>query len=255
MQDLYISDEGKGYPLVLVHGFLSSSLTWEPQIKFLKKYFRVITIDLPGFGSSNKAKSYNSIHAIAKLILACLKAKKIDKFHLLGHSMGGMIVQEMAKISGKKISRLVCYGTGAIGEMPKRFETIDKSRLSLKKNGLEQMAKNIIKTWFVLGESAEYFDVCLRAGTQTSINAADNALVAMKNWHGVANLKSINNKTLIIWGDKDRSYSYEQIKILKNNIVNSELKIFANCAHNVHLEQIDGFNKAVKKFLDSNCND
>ena len=70
---------------------------WEPQVKFFKDNFRVITPDLPGFGKSNKVKSYKSIKSIANLLLDCLESKKINKFHLLGHSMGGMIAQEMAK--------------------------------------------------------------------------------------------------------------------------------------------------------------
>jgi len=70
---------------------------WEPQIDFFKDYFRVITPDLPGYGKSNKAKLHNSIQSIANLLLGCLEEKKIDKFNLLGHSMGCMIVQEMAK--------------------------------------------------------------------------------------------------------------------------------------------------------------
>jgi len=97
MQDIYIGDEGKGIPLVLVHGFLGSSRMWEPQIDFFKDYFRVITPDLPGYGKSNQTKSHNNIQSITNLLLDCLEEKKIDKFYLLGHSMGGMIVQEMAK--------------------------------------------------------------------------------------------------------------------------------------------------------------
>ena len=61
MQDIYVGDEGKGIPLVLIHGFLGSSKMWGPQIDFFKNYYRVITPDIPGFGKSNKAKSYKSI--------------------------------------------------------------------------------------------------------------------------------------------------------------------------------------------------
>ena len=249
MQDIYIGDEGKGFPLVLVHGFLGSSKMWEPQIDFFKDNFRVITPDLPGFGKSNKAKLHNSIQSISNLILECLKEKKINKFHLLGHSMGGMIVQEMAKKEGDKISKLICYSTGPRGEMPGRFETIDQSRENLKKKGLEITAKNIAKTWFIKGEDAEYFDICIEAGKQTSMEVADNSLVAIKNWNGVDTLKNIKNETLIVWGDKDKSYNLEQIQILENNIENSKLIIFKNCAHNVHLEQPDQFNKIIKNFL------
>jgi pimeloyl-ACP methyl ester carboxylesterase len=249
MQDIYIGDAGKGFPLVLVHGFLGSSKMWEPQINFFKDYFRVITPDLPGFGKSNKVKSPSSIESIANLLLEVFEKKKINKFNLLGHSMGGMIAQEMAKNSGNKISKLVCYSTGSVGEMPGRFETVDQSREKLKKNGLEATAKNIAKTWFTKGEQAKYFNICIEAGKQTSIEAADNALVAFKNWNGVDTLKNIKNKTLIVWGDKDKSYDINQIKILKRNILNSTLAIFEGCAHNVHLEKVEEFNKQIQEFL------
>ena len=73
---------------------------------------------------------------LSNFLLDCLKGKKIDKFHLLGHSMGGMIAQEMVKSEGNKISKLVCYSTGPRGEIPGRFETVNESRENLKKNGL-----------------------------------------------------------------------------------------------------------------------
>ena len=249
MQDIYIEDEGSGFPLVLVHGFLGSSEMWEPQINFFKNYFRVIVPDLPGFGKSKEVKSHNSIQSIANLLLKCLEEKKIDKFYLLGHSMGGMVVQEMAKKSGNKISKLICYSTGPRGEMPGRFETVDQSRDNLKKNGLEIMARNIAKTWFVKGENAKYFDICIDAGKQASIETVDNSLIAFKNWNGVDTLKNIKNKTLIVWGDKDKSYNLEQIKTLEKNIPNSSLIIFNNCGHNVHLEEPEKFNNAIKDFL------
>ena len=249
MQDIYIEDEGSGFPLVLVHGFLGSSEMWEPQINFFKNYFRVIVPDLPGFGKSKEVKSHNSIQSIANLLLKCFEEKKIDKFYLLGHSMGGMIVQEMAKKSGNKISKLICYSTGPRGEMPGRFETVDQSRDNLKKNGLEIMARNIAKTWFVKGENAKYFDICINAGKQASIETVDNALIAFKNWNGVGTLKNIKNKTLIVWGDKDKSYNLEQIKTLEKNIPNSSLIVFNNCAHNIHLEEPEKFNNTIKHFL------
>ena len=98
MQDIYINDVGKGTPLVLVHGFLGSSEMWIPQIKFFQKHFRVLSPALPGFGKSNNIKSCHSIECMARAVLDCLKRKKIKKFNLLGHSMGGMIVQEMARL-------------------------------------------------------------------------------------------------------------------------------------------------------------
>jgi len=252
MQDIYVGDEGKGFPLVLVHGFLGSSKMWNPQIDFFKKNFRVITPDLPGFGKSNKIKSHNNINSIADTILENLKIKKIENYYLLGHSMGGMIVQEMAKKDGDKILKLICYSTGPIGEMPERFETVEESRQKLKKIGLENTSKHIAKTWFMLGEKAEYFNLCIQSGKEASIEAVENSLIAIKKYNGVDTLKNIKNETLIIWGDKDKSYNLKQIKTLEKNISNSSLSIFEGCAHNVHLEKIEEFNRTVFNFINSN---
>ena len=249
MQDIFVGDYGSGTPLVLVHGFLGSTDMWEPQIEHFKENFRILTPALPGFGKSNKVKSCDSIECMTKVILNSLKIRQIEKFKLLGHSMGGMIVQEMARLASDKILKLICYGTSSRGNIPGRFETIDESREKLKMNGLEVTANRIAKTWFINEDKAKYFYLCENAGKQTSLEAADNGLIAMKNWSGMNNLKNIKNETLIIWGDQDRAYNYSQVETLKNNISNSSLKIINGCSHNVHLEKPDEFNNCVSDFL------
>ena len=249
MQDIFTVDTGNGIPLVLVHGFLGSSDMWEPQINFFKDNFRVIAPALPGFGNSSAINSCNSIECMAKTILSLLEKKEIKNFNLLGHSMGGMIVQEMTRLAGDKILKLICYGTGPIGNIPGRFETIDQSREKLKINGLNNTAYRIAKTWFIEEDKAKYFYLCNEAGKKTSIEAADNGLVAMKNWNGVTNLKNIKIETLIVWGDQDKAYNFNQVKTLNDNIPNSDLKVMKGCSHNAHLEKPDEFNTVIEKFL------
>jgi len=249
MQDIFAEDIGSGTPLVLVHGFLGSSDMWSPQIKFFKDDFRVIVPALPGFGKSSTINSCDSIECMAKAILNLLEKKEIKNFNLLGHSMGGMIVQEIAKIAGEKILKLICYGTGPRGNIPGRFETIDQSREKLRINGLKDTAFRIAKTWFIEEEKAKYFYLCEEAGKQTSIETADNGLVAMKNWSGIKNLKNIKNETLIVWGDQDKAYNFNQVETLSNNIPDSDLKVIKDCSHNVHLEKPDEFNRIIKEFL------
>ena len=157
MQDIFSEDVGSGTPLVLVHGFLGSSEMWNPQIKSFKDNFRVIAPALPGFGKSNTIDSCDSIECMAKAILNFLEKKEIKNFNLLGHSMGGMIVQEITKLVGEKILKLICYGTGPRGNIPGRFETIDQSRKKLKIDGLGVTAQRIAKTWFIDEEKAKYF--------------------------------------------------------------------------------------------------
>ena len=249
MQDIYIDDQGNGFPLVLVHGFLGSSEIWNPQKEFLCKHFRVISPALPGFGESHKVKSHDSINEMAQTVLNYLKKMNIEKFNLLGHSMGGMIVQEMAKISGDKINKLICYATGSIGDIPGRFESMDTSRERLRKEGIKETVRRVPKKWFVEEEKAEYFYLCENAAKEITEETADNALKAMKNWEGYENLKNIYNETLIIWGDKDISYNFEQVDTLNKNIPNSDLIIFKGCSHNVHLEEPEKFNDTVRNFL------
>ncbi|MDA7593796.1 alpha/beta hydrolase [Pelagibacteraceae bacterium] len=252
MQDIFVEDVGNGTSLVLVHGFLGSSEMWRLQIDFFKENYRVFAPALPGFGKSNNVNSCDSIECMAKSILTSLEKKKIERFYLLGHSMGGMIVQEMVKLAGEKILKLICYGTGPRGNIPGRFETIDVSRDKLKINGLDNTAYRIAKTWFIEEDKSKYFYLCEEAGKQTSIEAADNGLVAMKNWDGVKNLQNIKNETLIIWGDQDMAYNFNQVETLNDNIPNSNLKIIKGCSHNVHLEKPDEFNTIVSEFLKKN---
>ena len=249
MEEIYIDDNGKGFPLILVHGYLGSSEMWSLQKDYLSKFYRVISPALPGFGESYKAKSLDSINEMAKFVINIIDNKKIDKFNLLGHSMGGMIVQEITKLAGSRINKLICFATGSIGEIPGRFEPIDETRKKLKEEGTEISFSRVPKKWFVKGDQHENYYLCSNAVKNVSAETADNALKAMKNWSGIDNLKNIKNKTLIVWGDKDTSYNFEQVDTLNKNINNSKLEIFKDCAHNVHLEEADKFNKLIKDFI------
>ena len=250
MEKIYVSDQGEGAPLVLVHGYLGSSEMWNLQKDFLSKYFRIIAPALPGFGESYNIKSVDSINEMAKIIFHILDEKNIKDFHLMGHSMGGMIVQEMIKISEQRINKLICFATGSIGNIPGRFESLDKSIERLKKEGIKETVKRIPPKWFVEGSKAKYYYFCENAVKNVSEETSRNALNAMRNWNGYNNLKNIKNETLIIWGDKDVSYNFEQVDTLNKNISNSRIEIFKGCCHNVHLEQPQKFNETVKIFLE-----
>ena len=184
MGDIYIDDIGTGFPFVFVHGYLGSSEMWCHQKKFFSKYYRVIVPALPGFGESHKIKSLDSINKMAIKIIEILDQNKIEKFNLIGHSMGGMIVQDITKLIGSRVNKLICFATGPIGEIPGRFETIDETREKLKKEGTEISFSRVPKKWFVKGDKDKNYFLCKNAVKNVSLETADNALVAMKNWHG-----------------------------------------------------------------------
>ncbi len=249
MSNIYVEDVGKGFPFVFVHGYLGSSEMWNFQKEFFSKHYRLIIPALPGFGESHNVRSLDSINKMARQIIDLLDQKNIDKFNLIGHSMGGMIVQEITKLIGDRVNKLICFATGPIGEIPGRFETIDETREKLKKDGIEVSFSRVPKKWFVKGDKDKNYYLCKNAVKDVSLETADNALLAMKNWRGKEDLKNIKNETLIIWGDKDTSYNFDQVDTLNKNIKNSRLEIFKDCAHNVHLEQPDQFNNLVQKFI------
>ena len=158
MNDIYVDDLGEGFPFVLVHGYWGSSEMWTLQKEFFSRYYRVITPALPGFGESHNVKSLNSINKMAKKIISVLDQKKIDKFHLIGHSMGGMIAQEITKLIGDRVNKLICFATGPIGDIPGRFETLDETREKLKKEGSQISFSRVSPKWFVKGvEDKNYF--------------------------------------------------------------------------------------------------
>ena len=249
MNKIYVDDIGDGFPLVLVHGYLGSSEMWCHQKDYFSKFCRVITPAIPGFGESSNSISFDSIKNMALKILEVLEEKKIEKFNLMGHSMGGMIAQEMNKIAGSRVNKLICFATGSIGEIPGRFETIDETREKLKKDGTKITFSRVPKKWFVKGDQAKNYYLCKNAVKNVTLETADNALIAMKNWTGIDDLKNIKNDTLIIWGNKDTSYNFDQVETLNKNIENSKLEIFENCSHNVHLEEVEKFNILVKDFI------
>ena len=249
MKKIYIDDVGSGFPLVLVHGYLGSSEMWCNQRDYFSKSCRVISPALPGFGESSSAQSLDSINKMARFVIDILDERKIQKFNLLGHSMGGMIVQEIAKIIGDRVNKLICFATGSIGEIPGRFETIDETRKRLKNDGIDISFSRVPKKWFVKGDKDKNYYLCENAVKNVFLETADNALIAMKNWSGKDNLKNIKNDTLIVWGDKDTSYNFDQVDTLNKNIKNSSLEIFKNCSHNVHLEKPNEFNILVEKFI------
>ena len=249
MSKIYINDTGQGFPLVLVHGYLGSSEMWCLQRDYLSKFFRIISPALPGFGESHEAESLDSINDMANFVINIIDEKKIDKFNLLGHSMGGMIVQEIAKLAGDRINKLICFATGSIGEIPGRFEPINETRKRLKKEGAKISFSRVPKKWFIKGDKDKNYYLCANAVKNVSLETADNALIAMKNWSGIHNLQNIKNETLIVWGDKDTSYNFDQVDTLNKNIKNSRLEIFENCSHNVHLEKPNEFNILVEKFI------
>ncbi|MFA9229877.1 MAG: alpha/beta fold hydrolase [Microgenomates group bacterium] len=249
MAELSFQRTGSGPALVLVHGYLGGSAIWAGEMAQFGRYRDVICPDLAGFGASASLTAPTSIEGHARDVLALLDRLGIDSFELLGHSMGGMIVQEMVRLAPDRVRRLVLYGTGPQGVLPGRFETIAQSRARILQEGLAKTASRIAATWFLHGAAAEGYALCDKLGQQASQQAALASLEAWEAWDGRAALAQISCPTLVLWGSHDRSYGWSQPEALWRGIAGADLAVVPGAAHIVHLEKAQIFKALLADFL------
>ncbi|HMO09168.1 MAG TPA: alpha/beta fold hydrolase [Paracoccaceae bacterium] len=247
--DLPCLREGRGPALVLVHGYLGGSAQWRDQLAALRPFRDVIAPDLPGFGAAVNLPGPDTIAGFALAVTGFLDRLGIRRFALLGHSMGGMIVQEMAARLGDRIERLVLYGTGPLGRMPDRFEPLETSMDRLAADGVAATADRISATWFRDGAQAPGHAVARELGRVANPGAARNALVAMRDWDGRGALAGLDIPCRIIWGDRDRSYRWPQVAALWDGIAGAELGVIPGASHAAHLEKPYIFNVMLRDFL------
>jgi len=144
---------------------------------------------------------------------------------------------------------LILYGTGVTGILPGRFETIETSKARAKTDGAHATARRISATWFLDRADAAEYPRCAEIAEKSSMQAILAGLDAMQEWSGLAFLTSTRSPTLIIWGDRDRTYAWQQTEQLWKSIPNAGLAAVPDCAHAVHLEKPDLFNRLVGDFL------
>lgn len=240
---------GSGRALVLVHGYLGGSSQWDAQLQFFSPYFDVIAVDLAGYGNASHLTAPTDIADHAKAVLATLGHLGVETFVLLGHSMGGMVVQEMVSLAPTRIEKLVLYGTGPQGSIPGRFETMERSRERLSEDGVVRTAKRICAKWLLANEVSPAYESLAALATLSSEQAARAGLFAMEAWDGRDRLSAIRQQTLIIWGEGDRSYSWTQVEKLWRTIPKVSLAVLPACSHALHLERTALFNTLLLEFL------
>lgn len=113
---------GEGEPLILIHGGSGSSMHWLYQVPELSKHYRVIVYDVRGHGKTDKPKQEYSIELFSEDLSELMNKLEIDKAHIIGHSLGGMIAQQFALNFPNRILSLVL--TSTLCNISKRFETL-----------------------------------------------------------------------------------------------------------------------------------
>ena len=246
---LAVTRKGEGHPLVLVHGYFGGVGHWTDQIAHFSERYDVIAVNLAGFGDCGHLTAPESIEGHAELVWQTLDALGVDDIFLLGHSMGGMIVQEMTSTKPARVKKLIAYGTGPVGNLPGGFETLEESRRRLLKDGTKTTMLRIAATWLVEGEASPGYAACLSEGSKGTQQAALASLTAWEAWDGTPALGEISVPTLVIWGEFDKSYPRSQPDALLAGIPNSRFALMPGCAHAAHLEKPALFHKILDDFL------
>lgn len=240
---------GSGFPLVLVHGYLGGGAQWQRQLKMPPSELRIIAPCLPGFGDSANIVPAQSIRENARLLLDFLAGRGINRFFLLGHSMGGMIAQEMTRQSPQSVAALILYGTGALGKIPGRFETMEESRRHVLAEGVQKTAARLSAKWLAAKENSPHYSLTVKIAGQAKLSGHLAGLTAMESWDGRAALADIACPALIVWGELDKSYNREQIDFLYEHICGAVLKTISGASHLAHLEFPERFDDITYGFL------
>lgn len=150
---IYYRIEGRGKPVLLLHGFGEDGNIWNHQIKPLCKDYCLIIPDLPGSGKSEMLKGNGTLEDYAEVIKAItdesiFKEKKEKQFSLIGHSMGGYITLAFAEKYPKLLNSFGLFHSSAFADDEQKKETRRKGIEFIKKNGSEAFLKTAIPNLF-----------------------------------------------------------------------------------------------------------
>jgi len=112
---LYYEEHGNGPPLVMILGLGQSIATWGLQVSELSNHFRIIVFDNRDSGKSTRCTKAYTTQDMARDVLGLLDHLGIDRTHLLGTSMGGMIAQQIALLAPERIMSLILASTTTDG--------------------------------------------------------------------------------------------------------------------------------------------
>ncbi len=116
-EKIYIDDRGDGPPVVLIHGFGASGKSWRRVAPgLLKRGYRVLAIDLPGHGFSDKYAGDYSIKAVGRKVFAVLDKKGVTRPHIVAHSWGTAVALSMAQLKPKRVRSLSLLSSFAYEE-------------------------------------------------------------------------------------------------------------------------------------------
>jgi len=131
---------GQGVPLILIHGFPLDHSIWQPVVALLESHARLILPDLRGFGKSPLDEEVSSMRLMAEDIAALMDGLKIEKAILAGHSMGGYVCLNFARVYPRRLLGLALVATQAAEDTLERRQARLATAAEVKRKGVRVVA-------------------------------------------------------------------------------------------------------------------
>ncbi len=242
---------GDGLPVVFVHGLGGTGNVWHAQRSCLSKSCKVITLDLPGSGRSEKKERSFTMERWADQVAALTDHLQLDKFVLVAHSMSTILAQKCAAKHGQRISGLVLCGP--LTELPPAGkEAFVKRAESVQKEGMLAVADSVLAGALTAATReanpvlAGLYREMLLANDPPSYAAQCHALI---DGSARADQAAIRCPTIILLGDQDAVTPLSMSRAIAGAIPSCKLKIIPATAHLTMAERPELFNAALVEFL------
>jgi pimeloyl-ACP methyl ester carboxylesterase len=253
---LYYEDHGRGTPLVMIRGVSTNADHWYAQVPNLVAKYRVITFDNRGVARSTDPGGDYTIADMAADTLGLMDALGLDKAHVYGLSMGGMIAQELAinhpdRIFGLILAATHCGGDRQVAPTPE-VEAVFKEMVFV---GSEEAKRNAATCLFAPQTLAGRMDL-VQEYVGISLKHPVPAEILIKQWQAVVGhdtfdrLGLITAPTLVLTGDVDVLIPPGNSEVLAQHIPGAELKVVPGGGHQILVEQAEACNRAVLEFLE-----
>lgn len=247
---LYYEERGEGVPLIFLHGFSLDRRMWQPQVPLFESRFRLILSDARGHGLSDSPPTgYGRADRVDDL-LRFADILKIERFHLVGLSMGGSTSIGFALTYQDRLCSLTLASTGAAGYgSGRKFARLDEVGRTEGPDVAKEQWMRWSLAWYKDGRRAEIRPLIedMMQGYSGAV-WKDPMRGRYPKEQDVERVHTIRVPTLIIAGELDRIF-LPLARQLHERVGSSVLKIYEETGHMVNLEQPERFNRDVMSFL------
>jgi 3-oxoadipate enol-lactonase len=245
---------GEGTPVLLVHGFPLDAEMWEPQVEALGDRFRLVTVDLLGFGESDapQDRSAYSIEGYADQVKAVVDALGVGKVVLVGLSMGGYVILAFMRKYRDFAAGVVLADTRPEADAPERIQQRTAQQKQVSEQGTAELIDTLIGTYLSQSTVERKNDVSERVKSLMDNPSYGfiGALEAMKNrLDSTDGLVEIKVPSLIIVGESDAVTPPDLSRKMHEHIGGSRLVVLPEAGHLSNLESPEAFNGALAEFL------